>query len=338
MTRSRNIKPGFFKNEDLAECSIWTRYIFPGLWMMADREGRLEDRPKRIQGELLPYDGQPVEPMLAELHAHGFIVRYEVDGVRYIQIVNFSKHQAPHHREADSDIPPPPDHDGGPPKASPRHGLNGHASGVEAQPRQGLPPPSMTTQAQPRQGLGPHATGSQAQPRHGPGTTLASPSPSDSLIPDSLIPDSSSLRSEAVSDETACRQAGDPPALALVETPKTAKTKGPPDCPHVEILALWAEVLPSMPQHAAEQWKGARADHLRARWRETAATKRWQSAGDGVAYFRKLFAYVGQSRFLTGRVQPRDPGKPPFTVTLAWLVKPENWAKTIEGTYHQDAA
>lgn len=107
MARARNIKPGLYKNEDLAECSVWARYIFPGMWMLADREGRLEDRPKRIKGELLPYDSIEVEPLLVELSGKGFIVRYEVDGQRYIQIAKFSEHQAPHVREQASTIPAP---------------------------------------------------------------------------------------------------------------------------------------------------------------------------------------------------------------------------------------
>jgi uncharacterized phage protein (TIGR02220 family) len=108
MPRARNIKPGLYKNEDLAECSIWARYIFPGLWMLADREGRLEDRPKRIKGELLPFDSEDIEPLLRELDAHRFILRYEVDGVRYIQILKFKEHQAPHYSEKKSVIPEPP--------------------------------------------------------------------------------------------------------------------------------------------------------------------------------------------------------------------------------------
>jgi len=42
--RSRNIKPGFFKNEIIAEMPTETRLLFIGLWLLADREGRLEDR------------------------------------------------------------------------------------------------------------------------------------------------------------------------------------------------------------------------------------------------------------------------------------------------------
>lgn len=105
--RSRNIKPGFYANEDLAECSVWARYIFPGLWMMSDREGRLEYRPKKIKGELLRYDNQDAEPLLDELHALGFIVIYEAGGKKYIQVIKFLDHQNPHHREAESVIPPP---------------------------------------------------------------------------------------------------------------------------------------------------------------------------------------------------------------------------------------
>lgn len=107
MARARNIKPGFYKNEDLAECSVWARLIFPGLWMLADREGRLEDRPKRIKGELLPFDELGIEPLLNELQDRKFILRYETEDGRFIQILKFSTHQAPHYSEKPSVIKPP---------------------------------------------------------------------------------------------------------------------------------------------------------------------------------------------------------------------------------------
>ncbi|MFM0013714.1 hypothetical protein [Paraburkholderia sediminicola] len=105
MSRSRNIKPGFYANEDLAECSIWARFIFPGLWMMADRGGRLEYRPKKIKGELLRFDSVDVEPLLDDLAAHGFIVIYTAGSRQYIEIPTFSRHQNPHYKEAGSVIP-----------------------------------------------------------------------------------------------------------------------------------------------------------------------------------------------------------------------------------------
>jgi hypothetical protein len=107
MARARLIKPGFYKNEQLAECSLLARFIFPGLWMLADRRGRLEDRPKRLKADLLPYDDADVGALLDELAANGLLIRYEVDGARLVQIVNFEKHQNCHAREVDSVLPPP---------------------------------------------------------------------------------------------------------------------------------------------------------------------------------------------------------------------------------------
>lgn len=105
MARARNIKPGFFKNEDLAECSPWARLCFAGLWILADRSGRLQDRPRKIKGELFAFDSIEVEPLLVELHRRGFIDRYVADNVAVIQVVTFEKHQNPHHREVDSVLP-----------------------------------------------------------------------------------------------------------------------------------------------------------------------------------------------------------------------------------------
>jgi len=108
MARSRNIKPGFFLNDELAECDPLARLLFAGLWCIADREGRLEDRPKRIKAEVLPYDDCDIDQLLNQLAEHGFIIRYEIAGSQYIQIVNFLKHQNPHYKESESIIPPPP--------------------------------------------------------------------------------------------------------------------------------------------------------------------------------------------------------------------------------------
>lgn len=105
--RARNIKPGFFKNELLAELEPLARLLFVGLWCMADRSGRLEDRPKRIKGEVLPYDDGDVDVWLDQLAERGFLVRYEKNGCKYIEIKGFTKHQNPHVREAHSAIPGP---------------------------------------------------------------------------------------------------------------------------------------------------------------------------------------------------------------------------------------
>lgn len=107
MARARNIKPGFFTNDKLAEVAPLGRLLFAGLWTIADRVGRLEDRPKKIKAELLPYDECDAAELLNALSLHGFITRYVVDGIRYIQITKWDKHQNPHVKEAESTIPAP---------------------------------------------------------------------------------------------------------------------------------------------------------------------------------------------------------------------------------------
>jgi len=109
--RARNIKPGFFKSEGLASCSHAARLLFIGLWCMADREGRLEDRPARIKAEIFPYDNVNIEKLLLEITnkkdcdgTPSFIVRYGQQK-KYIQILHFLSHQNPHCKEKESEIP-----------------------------------------------------------------------------------------------------------------------------------------------------------------------------------------------------------------------------------------
>ncbi len=105
MARSRNIKPGFFTNDELAECSPYARLLFAGLWTIADKEGRLDDRTKKIKALVLPFDTVDCDELLTQLHAKNFITRYLVEGSGYIQINNWKKHQNPHCKESASDIP-----------------------------------------------------------------------------------------------------------------------------------------------------------------------------------------------------------------------------------------
>ncbi|HGD3582197.1 TPA: hypothetical protein ACI4GT_002931 [Enterobacter hormaechei] len=105
MARSRNIKPGFFTNDELAECSPYARILFAGLWTIADKEGRLDDRPKKVKALVLPFDNVDCDELLQQLHDRKFIQRYHVQDGAYIQITNWKKHQNPHCKEAPSEIP-----------------------------------------------------------------------------------------------------------------------------------------------------------------------------------------------------------------------------------------
>lgn len=100
--RIRSIKPDFFKNDALAEVEPFARLLFIGLWCLADCDGRLEDRPRRIKADVFPYEDIDVDQLLDRLAQYGFIVRYTVDGVRLIAVPGFRKHQRITGKEADS--------------------------------------------------------------------------------------------------------------------------------------------------------------------------------------------------------------------------------------------
>jgi hypothetical protein len=163
--RSRNIKPGFFENEYLGSMPFPARILFEGLWCIADREGRLEDRPLKIKAKIFPYDKVDDDETwitdllnILEQSPGGFIYRYTINRSKYIQIVNFKRHQNPHKREKESDIPGPPKKDE-----------------TDNQ-------PEFQEEAQPR----PDQGKAKAQPRPDQGKAKAQPRQPDSLIPDSL--------------------------------------------------------------------------------------------------------------------------------------------------------
>jgi hypothetical protein len=105
--RARNLKPGFFKNDALAECDPLARILFEGLWCMADREGRLECHPKRIKAEILPYDNCDVIKLLDQLMSRGFIIVYRYENENYLEIPTFTEHQNCHVKEVASTIQAP---------------------------------------------------------------------------------------------------------------------------------------------------------------------------------------------------------------------------------------
>ena len=105
MARARNIKPGFFTNDELVELGFAVRLLFIGLWTIADKEGRLVDRPKKIKMEIFPADDVDIDASLSELQEKGFVRRYVAQGISCVQIVNWSRHQNPHIKEAPSVLP-----------------------------------------------------------------------------------------------------------------------------------------------------------------------------------------------------------------------------------------
>jgi hypothetical protein len=183
MARARSLKPSFFTDDKIAALPPIGRLLFQGLWCVADREGRLEDKPKRIKVECLPYDKVNVENLLGLLEQLQFIIRFEAGGKSYIQIRNFLRHQEPHYKERASNIPAP--------------------KGYES------PTKSKATQVN----VEPTITPSSVQHRANVGPTFRGKNPltPDVLTPLTLnpLPDSLNPQSEAVDN---------PPAAAVAST------------------------------------------------------------------------------------------------------------------------
>lgn len=274
MARARNIKPGFFRNADLVELPMEARLLFIGLWTLADREGRLEDRPKQIKMEIFPADSVDCDALLMQLASTGMVARYEVDGKRYLQVVNFTKHQNPHRDEKASTVPDQEGNLATPAPAPKKHGAN-------------------TVQA----------------PGEDDARTVAI-----GLNPDPgfLIPDSPTEAKASLSPD---------------------KSDAVPHCPHTELIDLYAEQLPTLPQPKPELWTGARAAALKARWRWVLTAKKRDgtryatSREEALGWFKRFFAFVAESDFLTGR-----DGK--WTACdLGWLCNETNFAKVVQGNY-----
>jgi hypothetical protein len=106
--RDRILRFSYFSNEVLATLDDKAQKLFLGLTCMADREGKLEDRPCRIRGLLFPYSPDlDIEKLLNILTNAKFIMRYMVNGENYILIPKFLKHQSIHQHEKASVIPYP---------------------------------------------------------------------------------------------------------------------------------------------------------------------------------------------------------------------------------------
>ena len=112
-----------------------------------------------------------------------------------------------------------------------------------------------------------------------------------------------------------------------------APTPRIPVCPVDEIVNAFHEKLPMLPRITV--LSQSRKVALRARWREVITTDK-MTAQEGLEFFVWFFERVACSPFLTGRTQSRD-GRS-WRADFDWLMKPTNFAKTVEGNYHKEAA
>lgn len=104
--RRREISPEFWTDEKVVGITDAAKLLFIGLWNLADREGRLEDKPLTIGFKVRPWAPSEVGGLLDELGAAGLVRRYEAAGGRFLWIPKFAEHQRIHPKEMGSRIPP----------------------------------------------------------------------------------------------------------------------------------------------------------------------------------------------------------------------------------------
>jgi hypothetical protein len=93
MARIRSIKPEFWSDDTVTECSLSARLLFIGIWNFADDAGNLDRSHKQIKTRVFPIDNIDCEPLIQELLKHGLLVEYSVGGKKYLHVPGFAKHQ-----------------------------------------------------------------------------------------------------------------------------------------------------------------------------------------------------------------------------------------------------
>jgi len=81
MARIRTVKPEFWTDRRVGECSPNARLLFIATWNFADDHGGLDRSAKQLKAQAFPYDDINCEPLVKELLDAGLLVEYEVAGI-----------------------------------------------------------------------------------------------------------------------------------------------------------------------------------------------------------------------------------------------------------------
>lgn len=93
MARIRTIKPEFWTDDAITECSLSARLLFIGMWNFADDRGNIERSAKQMKMKIFPADTIEVEPLIMELIEHNLVIEYSVNSKKYLHIRTFTEHQ-----------------------------------------------------------------------------------------------------------------------------------------------------------------------------------------------------------------------------------------------------
>lgn len=110
MARIRSVHPKICESDDMVGVPAEVERTFVRLWTHCDDEGRCKDNPLLIKAAIYPVlvemTAELVDVHLRDLSRRGLVVRYEVDGQRYLAIPSWPKYQKPQ-KPRPSEFPPP---------------------------------------------------------------------------------------------------------------------------------------------------------------------------------------------------------------------------------------
>lgn len=110
MARIRSLHPTFARSPSMRRVSRDARLLFVQLWTIVDDAGRTPAEPDDLAAVLYPSDFDAERYMqlwLDELEAEGCIERYDVEGIDYLRVIHWHKHQQISH-PTQSRLPPSP--------------------------------------------------------------------------------------------------------------------------------------------------------------------------------------------------------------------------------------
>lgn len=105
MPRIRTIKPDFMRHEGLQDLEVehpgsYIMLTYVGLWMMCDKNGIFQYRPRQLKLDILPFIPFDMQSTLTILENNGYLKKYTVDGKDFGIIPTFRSHQRLSGKEA----------------------------------------------------------------------------------------------------------------------------------------------------------------------------------------------------------------------------------------------
>jgi len=110
MSKGRMISASMWEDDFFTELSMFDRLVWIGLiTCCADDQGRMQDKTRLLISQTFPIDEietSKFENSVLKIISFGKLVRYEIDGKKFLQITNWWKHQTPRWA-GKSNYPPP---------------------------------------------------------------------------------------------------------------------------------------------------------------------------------------------------------------------------------------